>query len=99
MLLTLGLFGLIPVGLAAFFLGRDGGITDKGVLVAGIIGLLLAVNVGLVPVAIVGVGTFLLGRGAAANASKRVVLMLGGGAVLAAPLALGALFYLASFAN
>ena len=93
--LTLGLLCLLPLAYAAFRAGRDGGVTTKVVAAAGLVGLGSVIVLGLVaPLMMVGAFA-LIGSGSAAP-SQRIGRLVGGAAILAAPLFLMGVFYMAS---
>ena len=88
--------GFIPLGYAAFRLGRGATLGEPPVLVAGIVGLVCAAYWGILGGLIVGAGCYLVGRGTRVSEGRSVVLVLMGIGLLAIPLLLMGLFYMAS---
>ncbi|HSE09602.1 MAG TPA: hypothetical protein VLB29_13130 [Nocardioidaceae bacterium] len=96
MLTILGLVGLALIAYAMFRLGRGARVDNPAVLATGAIGLLSALALGILAGLIVGGGAYLVGKGTAVEGGRGVAFVLAGTGVLAVPLLLLGLFYLAS---
>ncbi len=98
-MLLLGLLGLIPLGVAAFELGRNPSSPNRTILIAGFVGLLLSFMLGILAMLIVGIGTLLIGRGTRAAGAGQAAYLVSGAVILSFPFLMLGLFYMASLST